>query len=123
MERITPGKLALSSTPVTALSKSTGLKAAWKKTMATNSTRKMKIFKYNSHFKKLKYDTTPVPCRPEIIQSQFSGVKRSLPKDPENHKPTGFLSNTGPDALENHKTATKPAFNVEPSSAHQRNAI
>ena len=41
---------------------------------------------------------------------------------PENHKNIGFLSNTGPDPLKNHK-ATKPAFKVEPSSARQRNAI
>ena len=40
----------------------------------------------------------------------------------ENHKNIGFLSKTGPDPLKNHKT-TKPAFNVGPSSAHQRNAI
>ena len=33
-----------------------------------------------------------------------------------------FLRNTGPDPLKNHK-ATKPAFNVWPSSACQRNAI
>ena len=33
-----------------------------------------------------------------------------------------FLSNTGPEPLKNHK-ATKPAFNVGPPSAHQRNAI
>ena len=33
----------------------------------------------------------------------------------ENRKAIGFLSNTGPDPLENHK-ATKPAFNVGPSS-------
>ena len=32
----------------------------------------------------------------------------------ENHKNIGFLSNTGPDPLKNHK-ATKPAFNVGPS--------
>ena len=37
------------------------------------------------------------------------------------NKAIGFLSNTGPDLLENHK-ATKPAFNVGPSSARQRNA-
>ena len=36
---------------------------------------------------------------------------------PEKHKNIGFPSNT-----ENHK-ATKPAFNVGPSSARQRNAI
>ena len=40
----------------------------------------------------------------------------------ENHKKIGFLSNTGPDPLKNQK-ATKPAFNVGPSSARQRNAI
>ena len=34
----------------------------------------------------------------------------------------GFLSNTGPDPLKNHK-ATKPAINVGPSSARQRNVI
>ena len=34
----------------------------------------------------------------------------------------GFLSNTGPDCLKNYK-ATKPEFNVGPSSARQQNAI
>ena len=37
----------------------------------------------------------------------------------ENHKATGFLSNTGPHPLVNHK-ATKPALNIWPSSAGQR---
>ena len=50
----------------------------------------------------------------------------------ENHKTIGFLSNTGPDPLENHKTGLdplenhktiKPAFNVGPLSAHQGNTI
>ena len=45
-----------------------------------------------------------------------------LPPPPENHKNIGFLCKTGPDPLKNHK-ATKPAFNVEPSSDRQRNAI
>ena len=36
------------------------------------------------------------------------------------HKAIGFLSNTGPIPLENHK-ATKPAFNVGLLSASQRN--
>ena len=40
----------------------------------------------------------------------------------KNHKNIGFLSNTGPDPLNNYK-ASKPAFNVEPSSLRQRNAI
>ena len=39
---------------------------------------------------------------------------RTLP--PEKLQNIGFLSNTGPDPLKNHK-ATKPAFNVGPSSA------
>ena len=33
-----------------------------------------------------------------------------------------FLSNMGPDRLENHKV-TKPAFNVGPSSARQQTAM
>ena len=40
----------------------------------------------------------------------------------KNHKNIGFLSNTSPDPLKNHK-ATKPAFNVGPSLARQGNAI
>ena len=46
------------------------------------------------------------------------GVRTPL----KNHKNIGFLSNTGSDPLKNHK-ATKPAFNVGPSSVRQRNAI
>ena len=41
---------------------------------------------------------------------------------PENHKKSGFFSNTGPDPLKNHE-ATKPEFNVGPSLARQRNVI
>ena len=40
----------------------------------------------------------------------------------KNYKIIGFLSNTGPDPLKNNK-ATKPAFNVGPSSARKPNAI
>ena len=40
----------------------------------------------------------------------------------KNHKNIGFLSDTGPDPPKIYK-ATKPAFNVEPSLARQRNAI
>ena len=40
----------------------------------------------------------------------------------KNHKNIAFLSNTGPDPLKNRK-ATKPAFNVVPLSARQRDAI
>ena len=40
----------------------------------------------------------------------------------KNHKNIGFLSNTGPDPLKNHKAA-KPAFNDGPLSARQWNAI
>ena len=44
------------------------------------------------------------------------------PDPPEKSQNIGFLSNTGPDHLKNQK-ATKPAFNVGPTSARQRNAI
>ena len=37
----------------------------------------------------------------------------------ENSQNIGFLSNTGPDSLENHKV-TKPTFNVGQSSTRQR---
>ena len=40
----------------------------------------------------------------------------------KNHKTIGLLCNTGLDHLKNHK-ASKPAFNVGPSSARKRNAI
>ena len=40
----------------------------------------------------------------------------------KNNKNIGFLSNTGPDPLKNHK-ATKAAFNVGPSSTRQRYPI
>ena len=40
----------------------------------------------------------------------------------ENQKNIRFVSNTGPDPLKHHR-ATKPAFNVGPSSARQRNAL
>ena len=45
------------------------------------------------------------------------GVRTPL----NNHKNIGFRCNTGPDPLIDHK-ATKPAFNVGPSSARQQNA-
>ena len=47
---------------------------------------------------------------------------RTPPPPLKNYKNIGFLSNTGPEPLKNHK-ATKPAFNVEPSLARQRNAV
>ena len=68
-----------------------------------------------------------------IIQVS-NNLSRSAWADPEggtggpdphpikNHKNIGFLCNTRPDPLKNYK-ATKPAFNVGPSSARQRNAI
>ena len=44
------------------------------------------------------------------------------PDPPENSQKIGFLSNTGTDPLKNRK-ATRPEFNVRPSSGRQRNAI
>ena len=56
-------------------------------------------------------------------QIQGGGGGSDPPPPPtENHKNIGFLCNNGLDPLKNHK-ATKPAFNVGPSSARQRNTI
>ena len=44
------------------------------------------------------------------------------PSPPEKLKTLGYLNNTGLDPLKNHK-ATKPVFNVGPSSACQQNTI
>ena len=47
---------------------------------------------------------------------------RTPPPPLKNHKNIWFLCNTCLDPLKNHK-ATKPAFNVGPSSSKQRNTI
>ena len=44
------------------------------------------------------------------------------PPPPEKSQKVGFLSNTGPDPLKNHK-ASKLEFKVRPLSARQQNAI
>ena len=49
---------------------------------------------------------------------RVEGGRRSGPS-PEKSQNIGFLSNTGPDLLEKHN-ASKPAFNVRPSSARQQ---
>ena len=55
----------------------------------------------------------------KAICMRKSRVGTGGPTSPlENHENIGFLSNTGPDPLKNHK-ATKPAFNVGLSSARQ----
>ena len=56
--------------------------------------------------------------RGSIGRGEGAGVQTPL----KNHKAIGILSNTGSDPLKYH-TATKPAFNVGPSLARQRNAI
>ena len=63
--------------------------------------------------KSIKGTFCPSPCAdPE----GGAGVRTPPPlKNPQN---IGFISNTGPDPLKNHKAA-KPAFNVGPSSARQ----
>ena len=69
------------------------------------------------------------PMFPQVWQSTFStdpwlswadperGQGVQTPP-PEKSQKIGFLSNTGPDLMKNHK-ATKPAFNVGPLSARQ----
>ena len=62
-----------------------------------------------------------------VTSSELIGGSRGGTGDPDSPPPEksqnkGFLNNTGPDPLKSH-IATKPALNVEPSSARQRNAI
>ena len=59
-----------------------------------------------------------------IAWADPEGDRESQPHPPplKTYKNIGFLCKTSPDPLKKHK-ATKAAFNVGPSSAHQRNAI
>ena len=61
-------------------------------------------------------------CMNARIQRVEGGQGAGGSDTPKNHKNIGSVSNTGPDTLKNDK-ATKPAFDVRPSSARQRNAI
>ena len=63
------------------------------------------------------YYFPPFTTRPCAYPEGGRGVRTPL----KNHKSIGFLSNSGPDPLENHKI-TMPAFNVGPSSIRQQNA-
>ena len=56
--------------------------------------------------------------REEHIKESLSSKMYRL----TNYKNIGFLSNTGPGSLKNHK-ATETAFIVGPSSARQQNTI
>ena len=58
----------------------------------------------------------------DMCGSRGGGGRGSGSLHLKNHKNIGFLSNTGLDSLKNQK-ATKPAFNVGPSSTRQRNTI
>ena len=55
-------------------------------------------------------------------ESRGEDTGSGTPLPLKNYKNIGFLSNTGPDPLKNHK-ATKPAFNVRATSARQRDAL
>ena len=57
-----------------------------------------------------------------IMCRSRGGGDRGPDPSPEKSKKIGFFSNTGVDPLKNHK-ATKPAFNIGPSSARKQNAI
>ena len=61
---------------------------------------------------------TLMHCYHRRIKRGWQGGRIPL----KNKKNIGFLRNTNPDPLKNHR-ATKPAFNVGPSSARQRNVI
>ena len=54
--------------------------------------------------------------------SRGGGAGGPDPHPEKSHKYIGFRSNTGLDPLKNQKAA-KPAFNVGPPLARQRNAI
>ena len=56
------------------------------------------------------YQTPPHPDPQSWADPEGTGVQTS---PSENHKKSGFLTNTGPDPLKNHE-ATKPEFNVGP---------
>ena len=59
----------------------------------------------------------------QFCETNFTQPEKCLhTHTPEKITKIGILSNTGPDPLINQK-ATKPVFNVGPSSARQRNAI
>ena len=70
------------------------------------------------HFQSFFYVTVFLFMRGSRGRRGAEGGGRGL----KNHKNIEFLSNTGPDPLKNYK-ATKPACNVGPTSARQRNAI
>ena len=62
--------------------------------------------------------------RPRVLGPSYLKMRESRGRNRgsrpplKNHKNVGFHSNAGPDSLKN-----KLAFNVEPPSARQRNAI
>ena len=60
--------------------------------------------------------------QPVKVIEYYGWNKRGGIRNLKIHKNIGFLSNSCPDPLKNYK-ATKPAFNVGPPSARQRNAI
>ena len=60
--------------------------------------------------------------KPHTRIGRGEGALGSDPPPPENHVLIGFLSNTGPDPLNNLK-ATKPAFMVGSSLARKRTAF
>ena len=67
-------------------------------------------------------DSTSVEMVFNMRESRGGAGGPDPPPPLKNHLNIGFLSNTGPDPLTSLK-ATKPAFNVGPSSDRQRNAI
>ena len=87
---------------------------------------------YQWYQKRHRTPTTTRQQKHKVKQHALSSLARkacmggsrggTLGSPPEKSQNIGFLCNTGPDPLKIHK-ATKPAFNVGPSSARQRNAM
>ena len=93
-------------------------------TIPINSSKKQRLRQATKNLASLSiWADSLKPCLPAHARIQRGGGGQSdWTTHLKNHKNIGFLSNTGPDPLENHK-ATKQAFNVGSSSAHQQNTI
>ena len=83
---------------------------------------RIRLHSYNEYGILHRHTIHPSKVGPWADPEGGQGLQTPPPPPPENLQTFGFLSNTSPDPLINHK-ATKPEFNVGPSSARQQNAI
>ena len=74
------------------------------------------IYANNQFLNKQASNLSECECEPSCADSE--GGAQGVRTPSEKSQNIGFLSNTGPDPLENYKAA-KPAFNVRPPLARQ----